>query len=72
MYPVFGVETFHAHVMETIACEDKSTTTLHHRDIIAMVVIVSSDVVARVATANYDCFLSVGVLRGLDELRGMD
>ena len=33
-----------------------------------MVMIVSSDVVAGVATANYDYFLSLGVVLGLREL----
>lgn len=72
MYPIFGVETFHGHIMKIMACEDKSTTTLHHCDIIAMVVIVPSNVVAGVATADNNCFISVDVLLGLDELRGME
>lgn len=58
--------------MKVFTCEDKSTTTLHYRDIIAMVIIVSSDVVAGVATADDNYVLSLDVLPRRRELRRMD
>ena len=67
--PSSGEETFHGHVIQSFACEGKSTTTLHHRDIVAMVIIVSSDVMTGVAATDDYCFLSFGVLHGLGELR---
>ena len=68
-YPIFGIKTFHGHVHQSFACNDKGSTTLHHCNIVTMVMIISSYVVAGVATANYDCFLSLGVVFGLRELR---
>ena len=37
VYPVFSVKTFHGHIIKTVPCKDKSTTTLHHSNSIAMV-----------------------------------
>lgn len=37
-----------------------------------MVIVVSGDVVTRVATTYYDCLLSMGILGRLTELRGVD
>ena len=68
-YPIFDIETFHGHIMVTIACDDKSTTTLDHRNIITVVMVIFSNIVARVARADYNCFLSLGALPGLGELR---
>ena len=68
-YPIFVVQAFHGHVKQTLACDDKGTAALHNCDIVAMVMIISGDVVAGVTAADYDCFLSLGVLSGLGELR---
>lgn len=69
IYPIFVVKTFHGHVNQTLACDDEGAAALHNCDIVAMVMVISGDVVAGIATADYDCFFALGVLSGLGELR---
>jgi len=65
-YPIFDVETCHGHVDQSSARQDKSITTLHNRDIVGMVIVVSSDVVAGVAIAENDCFSPLVFAGGLE------
>lgn len=69
VYPIFGVKAFHGHFTQSIACENEGTTALHHRDIVAVIIIISSDVVAGVTTANYHCLLSLAFPSRRGELR---
>jgi len=71
-YPIFRVKAFHSHVIQGLACMDECATALHHCHIVAMVIVVSSNIVPRVATAHYDCFLTFGILLGFGELRRVD
>lgn len=68
-YPIFGIQIVHGDVGQCLASEDKGTTTLHHCDIVAMVIVISGDVVAGVTAAYYDCFLPFCISFRLGELR---
>jgi hypothetical protein len=65
-YPIFDVETCNGHVDQSSARQDKSITTRHNRDIVGMVIIVSSDVVAGVALADHVCFFPLVFAGGLE------
>ncbi len=71
-YPIFRVKAFHSHVIQGLACMDECATALHHCHIVAVVIVVPSDIVPGVTAAHYDCFLTFGILLRFRELRRMD
>ena len=72
VYPIFRVKSLHGHVNERFACHNESGTPLNHGDVVSMFIKILGDVVAGVATAYYDCFLTFAVGMRAGELRRVD
>lgn len=67
-YPVFGIEPGHDHVHKRLTSDNRRTAPLHHRDIIAMLIVILRNVMARVAASNDDGLFPLGVRLGFGEL----
>lgn len=60
-YSGFVVQTLHRHVDQRLALDYESATTLYHRNVVAVIIVVSSNIVTGVAAPNYYRFLPFGL-----------
>ena len=68
-YPVLFVNPLHGDINERLTRQNKCSAALYHRNVVAVVIIISSDIVARIAAANDNRLLAFGIFGGFSELR---
>ena len=68
-YAIFRIKPLLGHFDKRLALHDKCTAPLDHRNLISMLVIVLSDIVARIATTYDDGLLAFYIKLWASELR---